>query len=115
MNKRSKGAWGEDRAVAFLIEKEYIVMKRNYRSVAGEIDIIAGQGETIVFVEVKVLGSYGQEELGRIVGARKQRRIRETAELYLAENTELRERALRCDVIAIFPDADRIVHLENAF
>jgi putative endonuclease len=115
MNKRRRGAWGEDRAVAFLEKKGYTVLERNFRTAGGEIDIVAGQGERIVFVEVKVLGAYGREELGRIVGERKRRRIRETADAFLAMHREWRERPLRCDVIAVVPDGDKIVHLEDAF
>ena len=98
-----------------MLKKGYTVIARNYRAPGGEIDIIAELGERIVFVEVKVLGVYGREELGRIVGREKRRRILSTADAFLAERDEFRDRPLRCDVIAVCPEPDGIVHLEDAF
>ncbi len=115
MNKRETGVWGEDRALAFLTEKGYTVIERNYRSRRGEIDIIAQDGERIVFVEVKVVGAYPPEDLGRIIGPGKRRKIRETGRVFLHEHPELSERGARCDVIMVVPAGDGIVHLENAF
>ncbi len=115
MNKRARGAWGETRALAFLEEKGYIVIEKNYRTPRGEIDIVARDGERIVFVEVKVVGTYPAEDLGRIVGPLKRRRIRETGLRYLYEHPEWRGQGARCDVIMIVPGGRDVVHLENAF
>jgi putative endonuclease len=115
MNKRDRGLRGEDRALAFLLEKGYTVIERNYRTARGEIDIIARDGDRIVFVEVKVVGVYPAEDLGRIVGPVKQRRIRTTGERYVYEHPEWSGRAARCDVIMVVPGENGIVHLENAF
>jgi putative endonuclease len=115
MNKRRMGALGEDRALAFLCEKGYTVIGRNYRSRRGEIDIIARDGERIVFVEVKVVGAYPAEDLGRIVGPIKRRRIRETGRVFLSEHPEYRDAGARCDVIMVAAPGKSIIHLENAF
>ncbi|MBN2354355.1 MAG: YraN family protein [Spirochaetales bacterium] len=115
MNRRRYGAWGEEQAVAFLEKKGYTVIERNFRSPSGEIDIIARLGERVVFVEVKVVSAYGREELGRIVGREKRRRIVSTADAFLTKHAEFRDRPLRCDVIAVCPKPDGIVHLEDAF
>lgn len=62
--KQQIGAWGEEEAVKFLEEKGYFVAERNFRTRAGELDIIAWHqkqhfGKTLVFVEVKTRG-YGE-------------------------------------------------------
>lgn len=51
--KNSYGKIGEDLAEKFLIKKNYYILSRNYHSKFGEIDIIASDGSSIVFVEVK--------------------------------------------------------------
>lgn len=53
MNKRTKGSWGEDLAVDFLLNNGYFIICRNYHSRWGEIDIIVKKEKEIVFVEVK--------------------------------------------------------------
>ena len=47
------GAWGEDQAASFLLENGLQIVGRNYRTPDGEIDLIALEGNTVVFVEVK--------------------------------------------------------------
>jgi putative endonuclease len=115
MNKRDRGNWGEDRALAFLLEKGYTVIERNFRSQHGEIDLIVRNGDRVVFVEVKVVGTYPREDLGRIVGRVKRGRIRETVRAFLARRPEYAAAGLRCDVIMITPGEDGVIHLENAF
>jgi putative endonuclease len=113
MNKSSLGREGENRAAAALEKKGMQILARNFRSRTGEIDIIAREAETIVFVEVKTWSHYGIEDLGLGVDAKKQRRIIETAKYFLLKHREYNEMALRFDVIFISP-AD-IVHLASAF
>jgi putative endonuclease len=115
MNKKKTGSWGEEKAVDFILEKGYTIIERNFSSQYGEIDIIAKQNESIVFIEVKVVGAFGREDLGHIVGYRKQKHILETAQSYLALHADIQNCRLRCDVIAIFTAKDEIVHIENAF
>jgi len=105
---------GEDHAVEFLARKGYIIIERNYRTVGGEIDVIARDGETLVFVEVKVVGAYDLTELGRIIGRRKKNRIRETARWWLKEN-DADGRPARFDVVAVLPDGREPRHIEDAF
>ncbi|MCX7705200.1 MAG: YraN family protein [bacterium] len=56
-DKRELGLEGEEIAVGFLKGKGYRILERNYRTKAGEIDIIAQKKKTIIFVEVKTRGS----------------------------------------------------------
>jgi putative endonuclease len=107
------GRAGEDRAAAALEERGMRIIARNVRSRAGEIDLIAQDGETLAFVEVKTWSACGFGELGFSVDKKKQRRIIETAKYFLSAHREYNGMALRFDVIFISPDA--ITHLASAF
>lgn len=52
-SKRALGAWGETVAARFLARHGYIILERNYQARHKELDIVARQGETLCFVEVK--------------------------------------------------------------
>jgi putative endonuclease len=109
----SLGREGETRAVTVLEEKGMQILARNFRSRTGEIDIIARDGETLVFVEVKTWSRYGIEDLRLGITEKKQRRIIETAKYFLLEHREYNEMGIRFDVIFISPTD--IVHLASAF
>jgi putative endonuclease len=105
------GIEGERLAVRYLKKKGYTIVCRNYRSYAGEIDIIAEQGGVLVFTEVKRRGGDNFGKGYEAVGREKQRKIIRTAQAYI--NT-LRETPLcRFDIISI--DGKEITHIENAF
>lgn len=115
-NRRQKGKEGEDLAVDFLRAKGYRILERNFRFERGEIDIIAQEGETLVFVEVKARRSktYGEPE--EAVTEFKKRQLEKVAEGYLVERgIEVRE--CRFDVIAIEVKEKKptIRHIVNAF
>ena len=77
------GKDAEDAAAAYLAAVGMRVLARNVRGPGGEIDIVAADGETIVFVEVKARSSRTFGSALGAVDARKRRRIRATAEEYL--------------------------------
>ncbi len=82
----SPGAWGERVAARFLSRRGLRIIQRNFRVPSGEIDIVALDGETLVFVEVKtVLASGRGHGLDRI-DPRKRRRLRRAAHAYLARS-----------------------------
>ena len=113
----SSGAAGEDRAAAYLTEKGFRVLTRNYRSRFGEIDIIAEDGRYLLFAEVKTRRSSSLVGPAEAVTAAKQARIAKTAMLYLQNHpTGLQP---RFDVIAVVVGKDRslqkLEHIENAF
>ncbi|MDR3303621.1 MAG: YraN family protein [Treponema sp.] len=117
-NTSKKGRQGEDRAVAALEAAGLSVIARNVRSPCGEIDIVAQDGDTLVFVEVKTWTSYGIEELRYSVDQRKQKRIVETAKFFLASHREYSSMAVRFDVVFIGSVENRnetITHLVSAF
>ena len=113
------GPWGEALAMNYLRKKRYESVAANWRSRFGEIDLIVRNRRYLVFVEVKLRKSARYGSAAEFVDARKQARLRTTAELYLAEHpTELQP---RFDVIEIYaPDGIEtkrpvIYHLEDAF
>ena len=107
------GRRGEDRAVEVLKNAGMEIIARNFRSPGGEVDIIALDGQTIVFVEVKTWSVFGIENLQYSVNFKKQRRIIETAKYFLAVNREYNGKAVRFDVIFVGKEA--VTHLAEAF
>ena len=111
------GAWGEDRAAEYLVRNGYVILKRNFHSRFGEIDIIAEKNNTICFVEVKTRKKSSYVMPGEAVTAGKQRKIILTAEFYLSSyNSE--NIACRFDVIEVFYYISHnfyINHIEGAF
>jgi putative endonuclease len=110
---RKKGAAYERLAAAFLQKKGYEILKRNYYSPQGEIDLIARDGEYLVFVEVKYRADSRYGHPLETVDTRKQRRIKGAARWYLRENGPKEETACRFDVVGMLKD--EIIHVENAF
>ncbi|MDR0316337.1 MAG: YraN family protein [Treponema sp.] len=108
-----KGREGEDRAAAALEAAGMTIVARNFRSPQGEVDIVALDGETLVFVEVKAWSSYGIENLSYSLDLKKQRRIIETAKYFLSIHRKYKGRAVRFDVI--FAGKDALTHLASAF
>jgi putative endonuclease len=89
------------------------VIARNVRSRVGEIDLVALDGDTIVFVEVKNWAAYGFDSLQYGVDEKKQRRIIETAKYFLSVHREYNSMAVRFDVVFIC--AAGTTHLASAF
>ena len=112
MNRRSVGAQGEAVARAYLEERGARVLEMNYRRHTGEIDIIARQGKTVLFVEVKRRTSLRYGRPAEAVDRAKQTHILRTAALYLQEKG-LSDTPMRFDVIEILPGEIR--HIQNAF
>jgi len=106
------GRRGEAIAAAYLERMGYVVLERNYRCVFGEIDIVARDGATVCFVEVKSRRSarYGDPQLA--VNAKKREKMIRTARHYLA-GRGLEDRPARFDVAAIrlSPDGAGAVEL----
>jgi putative endonuclease len=114
MNTRSVGAGEEELAANFLRDKGYFIIQKNYRVRQGEIDIVARDGGTIVFVEVKYRKDTKAGHPLEAVNFQKQRQICKTALFYLNQNKINPETTpIRFDVIGIL--GTEITHIENAF
>ena len=113
--EKSLGARGEDMASAYLRKRGMSILQRNYRHGYGEIDIVAREGKTLVFVEVKTASTedYGPPE--GWVDERKQRQIAKMAAAYLQEHG-IRDTDCRFDVVTVNAmNNNKINHIENAF
>lgn len=118
LNKHQRfGRFGEDLAVRFLKQKGYRILKTNYRTPFGEIDIIAEDRDVIVFVEVKSRKSAAFGSPAASVDRRKQKKISMSALSYLKSAKKIGIRA-RFDVVSIRLTDDhspQIEVIENAF
>ena len=108
-----KGRAGEAAAAFLLEERGMKILERNFRSFGGEVDIIAMEGETLVFVEVKTWAAYGMDALEQALNVKKQRRIIETSKYFLSLHREYSNMAVRFDVVFISPGG--VTHLASAF
>ena len=96
------GAWGEALAAEYLRKKHYRILASGYRCRMGEIDLIAQKGDLLAFVEVKLRKSAAFAAAREQVTPAKQRRIRTTAEYFLAEHPEYGEYRCRFDVAEVY-------------
>jgi putative endonuclease len=110
---RGVGQRGETLAIDTLRERGYEIIDRNFRTPVGEIDIIAEEGGTLCFVEVKWRRGSALGHPAEAVTREKQRRIARAADWYLTKHRR-RGAACRFDVVAIVapenerPDVDII-------
>lgn len=100
MQRQAFGKSGEDQAVDELERRGYAILDRRYRTRQGEIDIVALDGETIVFVEVKARTTAERGSAAEAVTPAKQRRLIAMAVDYLSRK-RLTGRPCRFDVAAI--------------
>lgn len=115
--RRQRGQEGEQIAVAFLQRHGYRIQEQNYRNRKGEIDIIAWDGATLVFVEVKAKSqaAFGHPE--EMVGRRKQETMARVAMTYVHHH-QLLQTSLRFDVVAVRlrpGEAPDVTHIPAAF
>ena len=105
------GAAAEERACAFLRQRGLQIEARNVRYRAGEIDVVAIDGHTWVFVEVRSRCWPG--DAAASIDARKRGKIRRAAQLYLSGRFGDRWPPCRFDVVAV--EGSRIAWLPSAF
>ncbi len=104
-----KGA--EERACEYLRSLGYLIVARNWRWPGGEVDIVARDRDTLVFVEVKARSTARFGHPAEAVDQRKQRRLIAAARAFLGR--DLGKVPVRFDVVAIL--GDEIRHLRGAF
>jgi putative endonuclease len=110
---QERGRKGEEQAASALEAAGMKIIAKNFRSKHGEVDIVALEGDTVVFVEVKAWAVYGMEDLQYGLNIKKQRKIIKTAKYFLCENREYSNMAIRFDVV--FVKNNSITHLASAF
>ena len=112
MTTRQLGKEGEERAARFLTQHGYKILARNFLAVGGELDIVARQQKTLVFVEVKARAYTAFGGPLAAVTPAKQKRILQAAMQYL-KATGAKFDSIRFDVVCILPE--QIEHIQNAF
>ncbi|MDR0400425.1 MAG: YraN family protein [Treponema sp.] len=124
MHKTGKGRAGEQYAAQVLEKAGMRILASNFRSPAGEVDLVAQDGDTIVFIEVKTWAKQGIFDLEYGIGHKKQQRIIETAKYFLMVHREYNGMTVRFDVVlvegipcpAALPQrGPEICHLASAF
>ncbi len=96
-----RGRRGEGLAAGWLRLKGYRVVARNFRSGAGEIDLIARRGGVLAMVEVKTRGDLASA--GEALGTRQRARIVRATEAFLQQRPDLAQLSVRFDVILVAP------------
>ena len=116
--RRATGIKGEEEAARFLARCGYAILDKNVRTRAGEIDLVAKEGKTLVFVEVKTRKDLAEDPPQAAVNTRKQNRLGKLAHGYL-KLRRLREMPCRFDVVAVIVNDEggvkAIRHIPNAF
>lgn len=111
------GRRGEDEAARYLRSLGYRIVGRRERILRGDIDIVALDGRTVVFVEVRTRSDHAHGHPAETVGAVKQRRLADCATAYIRRHG-LQDCAVRIDVVAVTlpaAGAATVEHYQNAF
>ena len=114
--QRKQGQWGEDQAVSYILNQGLILLERNWRYKRAEIDIIAKEGEILVFIEVKTRSytDFGSPE--EKVGKQKQRFLIDAGMAYMRSIGHDWE--IRFDIVSVLGkpgDKIDVRHFRDAF
>ncbi|KQC10542.1 MAG: hypothetical protein APR54_03065 [Candidatus Cloacimonas sp. SDB] len=114
-NNTKIGRKGEDIAIQFLLENSYEIVKRNYYSNQGEIDIIALDDEELVFIEVKTRVRDLETALASMSPTKCKKIIR-TAEDFLSKNSRFEDHFTRFDLLVVILNSKEPVihHIKEA-
>lgn len=116
LSRKQLGQWGEEIAASYLRHQGYAILEHNIRTPYGEIDLLASQADTLIFVEIKTRSSasLGNPEIS--ITPKKFAHMVSSAQSYLLEHPEFTT-GWRIDVISVLRRADgqspEIVHFEN--
>lgn len=112
-NKRIIGTAYERMAAAYLEQKGYQILEYNFRCGIGEVDLIAKDGEYIVFIEVKYRKNQEFGSPAEAVTKAKQRTLSKVADYYIVRNKLPLFFSYRFDVVTICGES--MAHYKNAF
>lgn len=113
MNQRKLGSYYEALAAKYLQNIGYEILERNYRCRYGEVDLIAKDGDYLVFVEVKFRQSPSQGGSLAAVTRKKQQTLSKVAAFYLSSQWNRMDLSCRFDVVGF--DGAQITLIQNAF
>ncbi|MFU8876909.1 MAG: YraN family protein [Wenzhouxiangellaceae bacterium] len=115
MFKRRTGDAGEQRAESFLRGNGLKPVERNWQCRHGEIDLIMIDGDTLVFVEVRLRTPLGFADSAESVDYHKQRRLIQAASMYLARHPARAEQPCRFDVVGLEGSEGELSWIRDAF
>ena len=113
MNNRRQGNDFESLAAKYLIQNGMTVLKQNFYCKMGEIDLVAKDGEYLVFVEVKYRKNKKAGSAAEAVNFNTMRKISRCADVYMMQHHVSGNTSVRFDVIAI--EEGHLTHFKNAF
>lgn len=111
--KNSVGSFGENLASKYLRQIGYNIIDKNFRTRGGEIDIIALDGQTVVYVEVKTRSSHKFGLPEEAINYHKLRFIERASKFFRLKRPNLPP-AERIDVIAVDQEENKLRHIKNA-
>lgn len=111
------GRFAEDLAAGHLSRTGYRILERNVRFRRGELDIVALQGDDLVFCEVKARRNLACGSAAEAIDLSKQRRLFFLAELYLQTHPKFFNHPCRFDAVLVYPQGAcwRVEVITNAF
>jgi putative endonuclease len=113
--RQALGQWGEELAAKYLVEHGMVILDRNWRTSAGEIDIVARDVDALVFVEVKTRRGSVFGDPAESVTTYKTRRLRTLAAQWLAI-TRVRPSQVRFDMVKVMvnrTDGPSVTHVRG--
>ncbi len=115
LSRKELGALGEQLSADFLTQQGFRIVERNWRCRSGELDLVAEYSEALVFVEVRArtnTGTFGSAQ--ESIDARKQRKVRELAQVYVYMKQKGESVPIRFDVICVtFQPEGTLVSLDH--
>jgi len=116
VSRAAAGNEGERAAAQYLLARGYHILERNFRCAGAEVDLIALDGATLVFIEVKLRRSLARGAPIEAVTPAKQLRVRRAAQVYLSYSGRIFQH-IRFDVVSVMKSAKGpdITHLKAAF
>jgi putative endonuclease len=116
--RKPLGDFGERVAAAHLEAKGYTVLDRKFRVAEAEIDIVARDGDTLVFVEVRTRRGAETGIAALSVNARKAQQLQHAAAWYVEEHPGVADAPMRIDVVTVElrrdGTLDKVTHIEHA-
>ncbi len=116
VSRSATGNEGERAAAQYLTARGYHILERNFRCAGGEVDLIALDGATLVFIEVKLRRSLSRGAPIEAVTPAKQLRVRKAAQVYLSYSGRIFQR-IRFDIVSVMKSSKgpNITQLKAAF
>jgi putative endonuclease len=115
MKAKQKGYEGEERAARYLEEQGIKIIKRNFKGLYGEVDIIGEECQCLIFVEVKNWSFYCYDDLEYAINRRKKANIIVTALEFIGKYPQYADYGMRFDVVFLSGKTGELRYIKHAF